>query len=134
MAPLSKDWSASRFFEEVASDLKVESNHDIYGQRIGLVNRAVSSLIDQLYPVMASAYLKTETITVSAAGNNSSAGTGTWTAATRRLVFVGMTSNFVLADVGKLVTFLIGASTYLAFIESFVDGDTVILHGRSEER
>jgi len=126
---LSKDYDASRLFEEAVSDLGLEQNWDLYRNRFSLCNRAVSDVLEQIFPVVAPAYLTSDPISFSSTAKRSTSGTGTWTAATRTLVFAGMNADFDSGDVGKLVTIRIVNDIYLGTIEAVTDGDTVVVRG-----
>jgi hypothetical protein len=127
----SKDWDLSRFYEVNASALGLEDNWDLYRRRASFSNQAVQDVLDQVWPLVEPAYLASEVLAAPGTAKRSTTSTGTWTAATRTLVFTGMSADFGSEDIGKLITIRIGDDLYLGTIESVLDGDTVTVKGAS---
>ncbi len=129
MSNLSRDWTAGRFHKLAMADLGIDSNDAISIQRFDLMNKSFGLVTSLFYDLMIAAYMTPVTLVPDTLGRKSSSGTGTWTAATARLVFAGMNSSFASGDVGKVITFAIGASIYIGTIDSFVSTTTVVIAG-----
>lgn len=54
---LSKHWTLDKYFREATLDLKIPTTHEVFVQAAELVNRAVQSVVEQLFPLMETAYL-----------------------------------------------------------------------------
>jgi hypothetical protein len=128
---LSKDYDASRFFEEAVSDLGLEQNWDLYRNRFSLCNRAVSDVLEQIFPLVFASYLTSATLQVGSGSKYSTTSTGTWVASTRTLTFAGMSAPFADSDVGKVVTFRISGDTFLGTIDSQTGGTAIVVSGHS---
>jgi hypothetical protein len=126
---LSKDWTAGRLFDEAVANLDIEDNWNLYLDRFSFCNRALQDVLEQIFPVVAPAYLTSDPISFSSTAKRSTSSTGTWTAATRTLVFAGMSADFDSGDLGKLVTIRIVNAIYLGTIETITDGETVVVRG-----
>jgi len=126
---ISKKWTSYALFREALSDIQWIENTELHIQSIAIGNRADEEVLAQIFPAVFPLYLKSEVVVPASGGNHSVSGTGTWAAATKRLVFGAMQSGFTDGDVGKLVTFVMSSGCYVGVIASCVSDTTVAVEG-----
>lgn len=61
--PLSRDYSASRFWMEAVRDLGADAEAIFWLERFDLVNRAILSVVSNLYPLLINDYFRFATVT-----------------------------------------------------------------------
>lgn len=133
MGALSRDWTVQRFMDHALIEFggAVDKNSPAYVQRHEIVNQTQSTTVNIFYDLVSNSYLTEITILPDTTGRYTSAGAGTWTAATKTLTFVGMNTDFGSGDVGKTIVFRVGALVYIGQVTAYVSGDAVKVDGHN---
>jgi hypothetical protein len=131
MTPLSLLWDMETFFTEARRDLDVDINSSLYVSRANIIHMGIHTTVSLFYDILANAYMTPVTILPDTTGRYSSSGTGSYAFATRLLTFATMNTSFGSGDVGKYITFRVGALVYSGQISRFVSTTVVEISGHN---
>ena len=124
---LSRNMTAIGLWQQAKRDI-IDTSGLLHNERFDLVNRAVQTVAGQFYDLMSNFYM-TEVVVTGSGGAYETGSTGTYTVATQTLALQTPSRNIVTTDIGKIVAFRIGTSTYLAFIQSIVSTSSFTVIG-----
>jgi hypothetical protein len=115
---LSRDTTAIELWQQAKRDLgDVEGL--LHAERYDLINRAVQTISGWVYDLSSNLYM-TEVVIVSSGGAYETGSTGTYVVATQTLTLQTPSRSIISTDIGKIVTFRIGTTTYAGIIDTIV--------------
>lgn len=128
---LSRTWTYADFWRSAYVDDVFDPNNAVWFLRHKLMDEAIQFTATLFYDLMGVRYFTDQTIVPDTLGRFSNTGTGTYTAATKTVTFVGMNTDFGSGDTGKLMMFRVGSLVYPCKVTTFVDIDNVIVDGNN---
>src|SRR3989304_5889567 len=138
---LSRDWDAARFYREIEQDLGVDQNSIVYIQRHDLINRAVGDTLEQIFPLLVTLYLETETLVPSLPDEglfshlDNGPIFGIYTVADDRITWDsvnGLSRGFATGDVGSLCLFRIDVSQFLVHVVARISNVVIQVGGKEK--
>lgn len=124
---LSRDFTVLRFVDQAFGRFGLDHNNEFYVRRMNLVNFTVSHVMNLIYDLVSNAYMTPITILPDTTGRYYVSG-ASYEASTKRLTAT-MNTNFGSGDVGKYVTFRVGALVYTAQVTAFVSTTVIEING-----
>lgn len=128
---LSRTWTYADFWRSAYVDDGFDPNNAIWIMRHKLMDEAIQFTASLFYDLMGIRYMTDVTIVPDTLGRYSASSTGTYTAATKRITFVNMNTDFGSGDVGKWLVFRVGSLVYACRVTAFIDGDNVTVDGNN---
>ena len=125
---LSRDYTAIGLYQQAKRDLS-DPDGLLHNERFDLVDRAVQAVGGQFYDLMSNLYMTEVNVVDNSSGAYETGSGGTYTVATKTLVMNTPSRNIVSGDIGKLVVFRIGTSTYMATIQTIVSTSSFTVSG-----
>jgi hypothetical protein len=124
--------TAGELWYEATRDVQNETANIEHFERNALITFEIRNVGTVLYPYFSSFYERTDVFVPKVISKYLKTGTGTWTAATRRLAGT-LNIGFVSEDQESIVIFRIGtgagAQSYLAHIETVVSSSIAVVKG-----
>jgi hypothetical protein len=127
MPAISQLWTAGQFWREAVFGKKYDPNQAVHEMRFEIQKRVDTSIVSTFYDLVGQFYMREHTIQPDTVGKKTVSGTGTWTAATRTLVFSGMNVGFTSADLGKTAVITIGIGIFSGQVYRVVSSTTLVM-------
>jgi hypothetical protein len=127
---LSRDWTAIKLWQQAKRDLG-DVDGLLYNERFDLINRAVQTVAGWIYDLGSNFYM-TEVVIVGSGGayqTDITTSTGTYVTATQTLTLDTPSRDITSSDIGKIVAFRIGTTTYAGIINTIVSVSSFTIIG-----
>lgn len=127
---LSRRWTLASFMDHAMAQAQVQ-DEVAYVQRQDLINLVCQRVVDQFYSLMSHAFMTPAILAVDTTAKYATGTTSAYTAATRTVTAVDISSNFVAGDVGKIVVWRKSTVVSIGIIESITSTLSVVVSGNN---
>lgn len=129
--PLSRDWTAQKYFDAAYRRFGYDTNHVIYAQKWEIVNSSVEIADNILAPIIGNAKRTKVPYNIPLPTRYLLSGTGTYTAATAIVTATTLNIPFNANDVERPLIVRSGANGHWIVIDSYISGTQVVVRGNN---